>query len=312
MVYEHPTKHDAIAESAGQDGPAGGSPGPACVLDEVFPARFHPTAVVCNTGPEAILPDRLSRHRGDSHRHGRTPASAEAHQVAALHDPSKSARSTSKKGAFDRLLTAVFSIAKQCSLIDEYPEASVDATGLESHHVSRHFLARIRGRTKRYRRYPKLTAVIHHHSHLIVSALAQQGPTNDAPDFSPVVRQAVQNLSIDRLFGDAGYDSESHHRLAREQLGIRSTIIPVNRRRSQTQQTRPTGRYRRWMHARFPMKLYRRRWHVESTFSQHKRRLGSALRSRTPTNRTTESLLRVLTHNLMILRPEEKGFYRAI
>jgi transposase len=143
--------------------------------------------------------------------------------------------------------------------------------------------------------------VVHHHTHLIVSALARQGPANDAPDFAPVVKQAVQNMAIDRLFGDAGYDSESHHRLAREQLGIRSTVIPVNRRRSQTQQTRPTGRYRRWMHARFPTKLYRRRWHVESTFSQHKRRLGSALRSRSAPSRTTESLLRVITHDLMIL-----------
>ncbi|HUN82559.1 MAG TPA: transposase [Phycisphaerae bacterium] len=196
--------------------------------------------------------------------------------------------------------------------MDEYPEASVDATGLESHHVSRHFLARIRGRTKRYRRYPKLTAVIHHHSHLIVSALARQGPGNDAPDFAPVVSQAAQNMSIDRLFADAGYDSESHHRLARELLGIRSTIIPVNRRRSQAQQARPTGRYRRWMHARFPAKLYRRRWHIESAFSQHKRRLGSALRSRSAPSRTTESLLRVITHDLMILRCQWKGFYRAI
>ena len=162
------------------------------------------------------------------------------------------------------------------------------------------------GRTRRYRRYPKLTAVIHHHSHLIASALARQGPANDAPDFAPVVTQAAQHISIDRLFGDAGYDAEAHHRLAREQLGIRSTIIPVNRRRSQDPETRPTGRYRQSMHARFPTRLYHQRWHVESTFSQHKRRLGSALRSRSHQARTKESLLRVITHNLMILRRNKR------
>ena len=45
------------------------------------------------------------------------------------------------------------------------------------------------------------------------------------------------------------------------------------------------------------------RWIVDSVFSRHKRRLGSALTARRPRAQRRGTLLRVLTHNLMILRP---------
>jgi hypothetical protein len=43
------------------------------------------------------------------------------------------------------------------------------------------------------------------------------------------------------------------------------------------------------------------RWAIESEFSRSKRRLGSALRARKWANPQKEILLRVLTHNLLIL-----------
>ncbi|MFZ6765167.1 transposase [Pseudoroseomonas sp. WGS1072] len=51
-----------------------------------------------------------------------------------------------------------------------------------------------------------------------------------------------------------------------------------------------------------PRLLYHQRWHIESGLSQHKRRLGSALRARGHQAQRRELILRVLTHNLMILR----------
>jgi hypothetical protein len=216
-----------------------------------------------------------------------------------LDHPPKSTRSAPKKGAFDRLVAAVFSIANQGGLIEARPEASIDATGLESHHVSRHFLARA-GRMKQFRRYPKLTIVSHHATYLIAALAMRHGPCNDAPDFLPAVMQAVRYLPIHRLFGDGAYDAELHHRVCREELGIASTIIPINPRGSQAH--RPLGPHRRRMFDRFPKRLYGRRWHAESTISQHKRRLGSALTARTPRTRASECMLRIVTHDLMILR----------
>ena len=48
-------------------------------------------------------------------------------------------------------------------------------------------------------------------------------------------------------------------------------------------------------------KCYGQRWQVETVHSMIKRNLGSALRARTARRRSKELLLRVITHNLMIL-----------
>jgi hypothetical protein len=153
---------------------------------------------------------------------------------------------------------------------------------------------------KRYRRYPKMTVVSHHRTYLIAALQVRYGPCNDAPDFVPAVAQASKHLPIHRLFGDGAYDAELHHRFCRETLGIRSTVIPINPRG--VRNPRPKTRYRRQMYDHFPSRSYGRRWHAESTISQHKRRLGPALRSRTKGTREAECMMRIVTHDLMILR----------
>jgi hypothetical protein len=153
---------------------------------------------------------------------------------------------------------------------------------------------------KRYRRYPKMTLVSHHGTYLIAALQVRYGPCNDAPDFVPAVTQASKNLPIHRLFADGAYDAERHHRLCRETLGVKSTVIPINPRG--TENSRPKTRYRRQMYDRFPSRIYGRRWHVESTIAQHKRRLGSALQARTAMTRESECMMRIVTHDLMILR----------
>ena len=174
----------------------------------------------------------------------------------------------------------------------------MDSTGLESHHVSRHFLHRT-GRQKRHRRWPKLTLVVDNLTHLIASVVVGLGPKNDSPDFLPAVRQAASRLRIDRLLADGAYDSEAHHRHCRDRLGIAKTIIPINPRGHPG--AVPKTPYRRAMRLHFPWRQYAQRWQVESAISRLKRRLGSALTARTTPSRERECHLRVLTHNLMIL-----------
>ena len=102
------------------------------------------------------------------------------------------------------------------------------------------------------------------------------------------------------LLGDAGYDAEHNHRLCRL-LGIGTSVINLNPRNAGRRW--PLTPERRALRRHFPRALYRQRWHAESVFSRHKRRLGSALTARRPRAQRRETLLRVLTHNLMILRP---------
>jgi hypothetical protein len=144
-----------------------------------------------------------------------------------------------------------------------------------------------------------LTAAIDAHSHFVAGITVTTGPTNDSPQFAPV-------LLWDRVLADAAFDSEGHHRFAREGLSVRSSVIPVNPR---GHDGAPGGRYRRQMPRHFRpraeshrrKRVFGQRWQAESAFSQHKRRLGSVLLGRPDESRERECRPRVLTHNLMLL-----------
>ena len=199
-------------------------------------------------------------------------------------------------------MEAVFECARALNLVDERPEGAIDATGLESRHVSAHYRNR-RGDTGTFeqRHWPKLTIVCHTHSYLVAGAVVDRGPSNDVAYFVPALTQAAERIDFDRILADKAYDAEYAHALCREKLGIRSTVIPLNPRRFRGQ--RPKTKYRRQMFDRFFNRTYGRRWHVESLISQTKRRLGSALYARDDQAQKREGYLRVITHNLMVLRP---------
>ena len=159
--------------------------------------------------------------------------------------------------------------ARAAGLIDAAPAAAVDATGLEARHVSAYFRMH-RGEPKRpgrrKRAWPKLTAVLHARSHLILGAVTGTGPTQDSPAFAPAMRQAAALLGLDTVLADAAYDAEHNHRLCREALGVRRSVIALNPRN--TGRRWPKTPYRRALRRRFPKPLYNQRWHVEMVWLQ--------------------------------------------
>jgi transposase len=152
-----------------------------------------------------------------------------------------------------------------------------------------------------------LTVAVDTKSHFLAGASVATGPSNDSPQLRPVMLLASLALTWDRVLADAAFDSEAHHRYCRENLGVRATVIPLNRRGQGRKW--PKTKYRRQMVQRFRKKppgsrhkrVYGQRWQAESAFSRHKRRLGSTLGGRSDASRTRECYLRVLTHNLMLL-----------
>jgi len=196
--------------------------------------------------------------------------------------------------------------AQEGGLIGEKPTAAVDATGLESRHTSRYFFQRA-GRQQSAHGWVKLTVACDTASHFFAGATVTPGPSNDSPQLRPAMAQAALVVSWDRVLADAAFDSEAHHRYCREDLGVRSTVIPLNRRGRGRKWPKTT--YRRQMVKRFRKKprgsrhrrVYGQRWQAESAFSRHKRRLGSSLGGRSEAARERECHLRVLTHNLMLL-----------
>ena len=191
-------------------------------------------------------------------------------------------------------------------LIGDKPTAAVDGTGLESRHTSRYFFKRS-GKKHTARLWTKVTVAVDTESHFFAGARVSAGPSNDSPQLRPVMAQASLAVTWDRVLAYAAFDSEAHHRYCREELGVRATVIPLNRRNRGRKW--PKTAYRRQMVRRFRKKpkgsryrrVYGQRWQAESAFSRHKRRLGSALGGRSDASRERECRLRVLTHNLMLL-----------
>jgi len=162
------------------------------------------------------------------------------------------------------------------------------------------------GKRYRMRKWPKMTLVCHTQTHLIASALLSIGPSQDSPLLEEALVKAVWHLDIDRLLADGGYDAERNHVLARETLGIRSTVINLNRRgRGPGGKIRrrkwAKTKYRRQMYRRFLKLVYRQRWQIESVISRLKRRLGSVLKGRTDAAKERDCHMKIVTHDLMVL-----------
>ena len=207
---------------------------------------------------------------------------------------------------------------------------AIDSTCFEQHHRSAHYDRRCRhmagnalkdtnrpgkwgksvnaARSSRLRRMPKLAVAVDSGCHLILAVRTHIGNGSDSPDFAPLLRQARRRADLATVVADAGYDAEHNHRLAREQLGVRS-LIPPGIGRPTTKP--PAGRWRRHMAKRLKQptgkKQYGQRAQSETTHSMIKRNQSDALRARTPDRQKKEMMLRAITHNIMLLCDEIEG-----
>lgn len=193
---------------------------------------------------------------------------------------------------------------------------AIDSTLYDTHHRSRHYEQRCRHRassTKNTadsrrsasaRRTPKLAVGVDVRSHVILSARPRIGMSADYRDFGPLLTDACgrRRRRIGTVLADAGYDSESNHRIAREDLSVRSLIMTGSGRPTAKA---PSARYRRLMHRQLRgsqrNKPYGQRAQAETVMSMMKRNLGDSLRAKSPRARRHEMLLRGITHDLMLL-----------
>ena len=164
-------------------------------------------------------------------------------------------------------------------------------------------------RSRTTRQTPKLSIGVCTRSHLIVSARVRSGMGSDCPDFAPLLTDARRRHPRLRVaLADAGFDSEANHRVARQDLGVRSLIKTGIGRPSAKP---PSGYYRRIMSKRLRGsqrgKTYGQRAQAETVNSMMKRNLGDALRARSPRARKNEQLLRVLAHNIALLCDKIEG-----
>lgn len=216
----------------------------------------------------------------------------------------KAAQRLTKKNILGKLIKEILSFAVKGKIMQKKIYLSaIDGTGLESHHISRYFVKR---RDKSacyyqmttYTRYPKVGIIADCDTHLVLSGIPTRGPGPDIVHFQKAILEAKKNVSLNILVADAGYDSEKAHVFAREQHNIRTIIPPLAGRKTDKL---PCSRYRKLMALRFNKKLYGQRWQVETVNSMIKRNLGSFLRARSYWSQCREIMLRLFTHNIMIV-----------
>jgi Transposase DDE domain len=143
-------------------------------------------------------------------------------------------------------------------------------------------------------------------SHLVLAAVPGRGPASDLVLFRTALKQAVGRAWIGTLLADADFDAEWVHEEVRS-YGIRTLIPP---KRGRPSEKPPAGKWRRRLKQLFNKKKYGQRWQTETVNSMIKRRLGSALRARGYWSQCREIILRVITHNVMIVI-RIRVFYKA-
>ena len=191
-------------------------------------------------------------------------------------------------------------------------DSAIDSTGFSATSASAYFVKR-RSRkenpwkTMVFHRYPKLGVVSDVTNHFILAFQCGSGPKPDVAEFKNLISQASRRVKLLRVIADAGYDSESNHQFAREEMDLR-TIIPAKHGRPTDKPAK--GNYRRLMQTRFDATRYKKRAQVETVMSMIKRRQGSYCKGKSYWSRCRELTLMVLTHNIMILWQNEL-FYRA-
>ena len=147
-------------------------------------------------------------------------------------------------GSVNRMLDQMAVWAKRHRMIlGRIKPVALDSTMFESRHVSRHFEKRQRqtarqnrkktvkiqaNRRRRavHKRLPKLSLAVASASHLILAARATTGSGGDQPFFEPLLLDAHRRVKFRNAVADSGFDSEANHRLARQDLGVRSIIPP--------------------------------------------------------------------------------------
>jgi hypothetical protein len=194
--------------------------------------------------------------------------------------------------------------------------AAGDSTGLETSQISPYFVKRRSHKHKTpqfttYSHYPKLELLADCSTHLVLCAIPTLGPHPDVDRLRPLMWGALaRGLSIGTALFDAGYDSEPNHRFCRDCCGIRSVIPPDSGRPAKDPTQPPGGRWRRRM-ARHRDYRYGQRWQLETVISMIKRRLGAYVLNRSNAARSREMMLKVLTHNIMILLRCLQGFLQS-
>lgn len=190
MVHGNQKKNDQIASSTGKNGFACSQRFSAGLFPPILAKGFYSASIIHHPGLTPISKDRLSRHHTNATGLLRPSQCPGTEKSTTLLNTLLCRKKDAKKSGFESLLNGIFGQADAIGLLDEHPQAAVDATGIESHHTSRYYVHRKASKRFLSYRWPKITAVCDTKTHLFVACIVTDGPSNDSPEFAPAVIQA--------------------------------------------------------------------------------------------------------------------------
>ncbi len=202
---------------------------------------------------------------------------------------------------FEKILVQTI---RQFDVLDA--RVAIDSSGYSSHHISKYFVWRITGPTKR-KFFIKDSIVVDTDRQIILSHYSRVGPSHDNRDFKPLIKKTKKRVDIVLVTADKGYDDESNHVLVNSMNA--TCIIPVR----EWSYSRPrTGRYRKKMFYNFDKEQYGHRNKSETVFFVIKKKFGEELSSRSTLLKKKEIKMKNVVYNLYRKVKLDNSFWSLI